>query len=75
MYANQVPRNYKNAHEWGPGGSVWAKTLSKRRPEAQDHIPSPLGPKNQIKKIENHKDIEIPGRFPFLMVFWATLAD
>ena len=32
-----------------PGGSVWAETLSKRRPEAQDHFPSPPGPQNPIK--------------------------
>ena len=46
MHTNQVPENYKNDPEQGPGGSVWAQTLSKRRPEAQDHFPSPPGPKN-----------------------------
>jgi len=58
MYANQVPRNYKNAHEWGPGGSVCAKTLLKRRPEAQDHFPTPPGSKKtpiffQERNVEN----------------------
>ena len=58
MYANEVAKNNKNGAESGPGGSVWAETLWKRRPEAQDHFPSPPGPKNQIKKnktTENHQ--------------------
>ena len=58
MYTNQVPENNKNGTESGPGGSVWAQTLSKRRPEAQDHLPSPPGPKNQIKKIKNTENYE-----------------
>ena len=53
MYTNQVPKNHKNGPESGPGGSVWAQTLSKRRPEAQDHFPSPPGSKNPIKNIKN----------------------
>ena len=48
MFKNEVSKNHKNGSESGPGGSVWAETLSKRRPEAQDHFPSPPGPKKQI---------------------------
>ena len=44
------PRNYTNGSELGPGGSVWAETLSKRRPEAQDHFPGPAWPKIPNKK-------------------------
>ena len=46
MFANEVPQNHENGPESGRGGSVWAETLSKRRPEAQDHFPSPPGLKN-----------------------------
>ena len=60
MYANQVPKNHQNGPERGPGGSVWAQTLSKRRPEAQDHFPSPPGPQNPIKKLKKPKIIKIP---------------
>ena len=52
MFANEVPQNHENGPESGRGGSVWAETLSKRRPEAQDHFPSPPGPQNPIKKLK-----------------------
>ena len=57
MYANQVPTNNKDGHKRGPDGSIWPETLSKRCPEAQDHFPSPPGPKNLIK---NAGIIKIP---------------
>ena len=60
MFKNEVPRKYKIGPESGPGDSVWAETLSKRRPEAQDHFPSPPGPKNQIKNIENVENHQNP---------------
>ena len=60
MYANQVPQNHRNGHERGPGGSVWAQTLSKRRREAQDHFPNPPGPKNLIKKSKKTEHVENP---------------
>ena len=53
MFKNEVPKNHKNGPDSGRGGSVWAETLSKRRPEAQDHFPSPLGPKNLIEKVKS----------------------
>ena len=59
MYGNQGPRNYKNKHERGPGGSVWAKTLSKRRSEAQDHFPTPPGTKNPFIKIKKNEMLKI----------------
>ena len=52
-------QNHKNGPAWGRGGSVWAETLSKRRPEAQDHFPSPPGPKNQIRKSKIQKMMKI----------------
>ena len=61
MYTKQVPENHKNGTESGPGGSVWAQTLSERRPEAQDHFPSPPGPQKQINKIKdtyNYQNLE-----------------
>ena len=63
MYANQVPRNHENGHKRDPDGSVRAEPLSKRRPEAQDHFPSPPGHKNQIKKIKKpQRTARHPGR-------------
>ena len=59
MFANEVPQNHENGSESGLGGSVWAETLSKRRPEAQDHFPSPPGPKNKIQK-KNKKNVGNP---------------
>ena len=50
MYTNQVPQNHKNGSESGPGGPVWAQTLSERRPEPQDHVASRPGPKNPIQE-------------------------
>ena len=52
MYTNQVPQNHEIGPQWGPGGTVWAQTLSERRPEPQDHFTSPPGPKNPILKIK-----------------------
>ena len=50
MYTNQVPENYKNGPERGRGGSVLAQTLSKRRPEPQDHVFQALvGPDTKFK--------------------------
>ena len=60
MYTNQFPKNRRNGPESGPGGSVWAQTFSERRPEAQDHFPSPTGPKNPIKKIKNTENYQNP---------------
>ena len=60
MYTNHVPQNHKNGPESGPGGSVWAETLSKRRPEAQDHFPSPPGRKNPSEKSKNLENIQNP---------------
>ena len=60
MYANQLPQNHENEPESSPDGSVWAQTLSKRRPEAQDHFPSPPGSKNPIKSTKNTENYEIP---------------
>ena len=47
----------KNGHERGPDGAVCAETFSKRRPEAQDHFPTPPGPKNPIKKGKKNPEI------------------
>ena len=60
MFKNEVPQNHKNGPESGPGGSVWAETLSKRRPEAQDHVPSPPGPTSPIQKIKPGKYMRNP---------------
>ena len=59
MFATEVPQNHENGPESGRGGSVWAETLSKRRPEAQDHFPSLPGSKNPVQKIENPKMLKI----------------
>ena len=58
MYTNEAPEKYEHGPESGPGGSVWAQTLSKRRPEAQDHFPSPPGPKSPIQKIKKAENAE-----------------
>ena len=59
----QTFKNHQNRLKRGRGGSVWAQTLSKRRPEAQDHFPSPPGPKNPIKKIKKtQRTARHPGR-------------
>ena len=63
MYANQVPNNHQKLPERGPGGHVWAQTRSKRRPEPQDHFPSPPGPKNPIQKIKKIENVENPDFF------------
>ena len=60
MDANQVSRNHTNRDKRGPDGSVWAETLSKRRPEAQDHFPSPPGPKNPIQTLNKSENVEHP---------------
>ena len=52
------PKTIKNGPASGPGGSVWAQTLSERRPEAQDHFPSPPGPKSPIKKNKKLENVE-----------------
>ena len=56
----QTFKNHQNRLKRGRGGSVWAQTLSKRRPEAQNHFPSPPGPKNLIQKIKNIEHVENP---------------
>ena len=43
-----VDKLHTKEPEAGPGGYVWAQTLSKRRPEAQDPVPSPPGPTNPV---------------------------
>ena len=46
--------------EWGSGGPLWAQTRSKRRPESQDHFPSPPGSKNHIQKSKKYKKHQNP---------------
>ena len=53
-------KNHQNRLKRGRGGSVWAQTLSKRRPEAQDHFPSPPGPNDPIKKLKKDENDENP---------------
>ena len=60
MFKNEVPQNHEIGPERGPGGSVWAETLSKWRPGPQDHFPNPPGPKNLIKQ-KNKKKSKVPG--------------
>ena len=60
MFANWAPENHENWPERGRGGSVWAQTLPKRRPEAQDHFPSPPGPQKQINKFKKGDNVENP---------------
>ena len=81
MFAKRGPKRYKTLPERGRGGSAWAQTLSKRRPEAQDHFPSPPGPKKQIKKNEKPENVEksdflkvyIPsGRKELLKIPWLS---
>ena len=68
MFANEVPQNHENGPESGRGGSAWAETLSKLRPKAQDHFPSPPGPKNPIQKSKKPENVENPD-FYRLIVF------